>query len=151
MYYDVAEDASEGAADKAFERVVDEYKGYMTNSPHRRNDLQASYVTIAHSSPEEVRFFNSEVRVFGAKTIRMLLAEGQVETIFFGQASIPILEGALSEMVDALQMDGLSEAEAYHMALISGVIQPDDTAGWVPTWFYRPCGWFRNQFCEEEV
>jgi len=146
MYFDIAGGTPES---EAFNRAVEEYTEFIVESPHHRNDLQTSYITISHPHPEEVRFFNGEVSVFDAETIRLLLGDNQIETIFFGQSTIPVLEEALREIVDALQVDGLSHAEAYHMALTNGVITPDDTTQWVPTWFYRPCGWYRNQFCEE--
>jgi len=149
LYYDISRNP--GSAEECFERAVAEYQGYFEESPYRRANLQTSYVTIVHPHPEEVRFFNSEVRVFGPNTVRMLLAENQVETIFFGQSSMPVLDGLVAELVDALQLDGLSKGEALHEALTGGVIEPEEVTGWQPYWFYRPRGWFRRQFCEEEA
>lgn len=151
MHFDIMNGKTEK---EAFDRVVGEYRGFMGGapfvSPHRANSMQSTYITIVHPYPEEVRFFNCEIRTFTSKTIQLLLADGGLETIFFGQSSIPILEGAVGEIVDALQVDGMTRAEAYHMALTGGVIQPDDSAQWIPSWFYRSSGAFRKEFCEEE-
>lgn len=141
IYHDISQGESE---EKAIERAVEELIDYVAQSPHRSTQ-QRSYITIAHPHPEEVRFFNGEVAVFSNETIRMLLAENGLESIIFGQTVIPVLEDAIAEMSDAMRLDGLSKSEAYQELLTAGAVEQD----FIPTWFYRSAGAFREQFCEE--
>lgn len=131
----------------AMQRASQELLEYIDGAPWHHPRWQTSFITISHPCPEEVRFFNSEVAVFSADLIRLMLAENCVETIIFGQTTIPVLEGAVQEMVDALQIDGLSYAEAYHHTLTAGAIEPEKSV--IPMWFYRPTGIFRETFVEE--
>ena len=115
-------------------------------SPHASLQ-QLTLITISYPYPaEEVRFYNSEVRVFDTEAIRILLEEDQVEVIPFGQSQRVMLEDTVRELVDAYQIDGLSWAQAYQEIVGLGMVEP---GGFVPQRFYRPRGWFRQQFCEE--
>lgn len=143
----VAYDVSMGRdLEHALDRAVGELRDYMTN-PSWMSPSQYSLVTISFPHPEEVRFYNGEIRVFSAETIRLLLEEDQVEVIPFGESQRVILEDVARELADAYQIDGLSWAQAYQEIVGLGIVEP---GGFVPQWFYRPRGWFRQQFCEEE-
>ena len=52
------------------------------------------------------------------------------------------------ELVDALMVDGLTEMQALQEIMTAGEIEPGENV--IPQWYYRPVGWFRSQFCEEE-
>jgi len=134
--------------EEALEQVADEYYGLFMNQPYGDPTVQATLITIVHPYHEQVRFYNSEIVVFGRELIRSLLEENYVETIVFGQAQIPILEEAVRDIVDAMQVDGCSFAQAQHEALVAGVLEPDQISA--PNWFYRPTGPFRDTFVEEE-
>ncbi len=129
----------------AIAKTVEELTDFVWGSPFRDYSLQTTLITISHPCPEEVRFFNSEVRVLDGDFIRILLQEDMIETKIFGEMFLPTLDDVLRDIADSLQIDGLSKAEAYHMLLTSG---ESDTEV-IPTWFYRPVGWFRETFCEE--
>lgn len=141
VFYDQSQGESE---ERAIERAVGELLDYLAQTPYH-SAQQQSYITISHPHPEEIRFFNGEVAVFSNETIRMLLAENGLKTIIFGQAVIPVLEDAIAEMSDAMRLDGLSKSEAYQELLTAGAVEQN----FVPTWFYRSAGAFREQFCEE--
>lgn len=134
--------------EEAMQRAKEELLEIIDGAPWHHPRWQTSFITVSHPSPEEIRFFNSEVHVFSTDLIRQMLAENYVETTVFGQTTIPVLEGALQEIVDALQVDGLSHAEAHHHALTHGIIEPE--GGAIPQWFYRPVGVFRDTFVEED-
>ena len=134
--------------EEALQRAADDYYEMFMQQPDRAPEMQASLISISHSCHEAVRFFNSEVRVFSNELIQSLLKENYVETIVFGQAQIPILEEAIRDIVDAMQVDGCSFAQAQHEALVAGVLEPDQVS--IPNWVYRPIGPFRNTFVEEE-
>jgi len=109
--------------------------------------LQATLITVSYPHPEEVRFFNSEVAVFTTSLIQGLLQANWIETHIFGQTQMPVLEEAVRDVVDALQMDGMSKSEAWDQALTAGVVEPEQR--FIPQWFYRPIGEFRDTFVEE--
>lgn len=135
-------------SEEAMQRAKEELIEYIDRAPWHHPRWQTSFITVSHPYPkEEVRFFNSEVTVFDTDLIRRLLEENFVETIVFGQTAIPILEDALQEIVDALQIDGLSHAEAYHHALTGGIVEPEKAV--IPLWFYRPIGPYREILVEE--
>ena len=135
--------------EEALARVAEEYLDLFMGQPFRTSELQATLVTICHPHHEKVRFYNGEVRVFSDELISNLLKESYVETIVFGQANIPVLEEAVRDIVDALQVDGCSFAMAQHEALVGSVLKPDQAA--IPNWFYRPTGAFRDTFVEETL
>lgn len=132
----------------ALERIAEEYYNMFIQQLHPAAEMQATLITICHPYHETVRFYNCEIAVFSHELIRSLLEENYVETIVFGQAQIPILEEAIRDIVDAMQIDGCSFAQAQNEALVAGVLEPDQVS--VPNWFYRPTGPFRNTFVEEE-
>ncbi len=145
----IAYDVSGGQElEKALERAVIDLQDFVQNAPRNFSSLQYSLISISHPHrPDEVRFYNSELRVFSAETIRMLLEENQLEVIPFGESQRVVLEDAIREIVDAYRIDGLSWAEAYQEVVGIGVVEPGN---FIPQWFYRPRDWFRAQFCEEE-
>lgn len=149
----IAYDISQGKEpEEALDRAVEELQTFVsaTSTLYARYEAawQTSLVTISYPHPEEVRFFNSEVRVFGPGTINELLANDWVDVVPFGETMMPVLADAAREIVDALQVDGLSFAEAYQQVVGMGVVDPETK--FIPQWFYRPKGEFRAQFCEEE-
>jgi hypothetical protein len=144
----IAHEVSRGRdLDEALARAVEEVQSFVLDNPNQSR-WQTSLVTINHPCPEEVRFYNGEVRVFAPNTIRELLAADWVDVLPFGETTMPVLEDAAREIADALQVDGLSEAEAYQQILGMGIVDPGTQ--FLPQWFYRPKGAFRDQFCEEE-
>lgn len=144
----IAYDISQGATQEdALARAVGELQNFVAMAPFGNSPLQHTLITIAHPHPEEVRFYNGEIRVFDREMLHELLGTNCLEIIHFGKTQQVVLEDTIRELVDALQLDGLSWAEGYQEMLGIGVIEPE---GFIPQWFYRPCGWFRRQFCEEE-
>lgn len=145
----IAYDISRGQEpEKAMDKAVTELQNYVNDAPFHFSSLQYSLITISHPHhPDEVRFYNSEIRVFTGETIRILLEENQLEVISFGKSQRIILEDAIRGVIDAYQIDGLSWAQAYQEIAGIGIIEP---AGFVPQWFSRPRGWFHEQFCEEK-
>jgi len=142
----VAYDISRGIEpDEALSRAVEDLQNFVEQSPVA-NSLQHSKITINHPYPEEVRFYNGEIRVFDTKIIRLLLEENALEIIPFGETVHIALEDAVRELIEAYQLDGLTWAQAYQEVLGLGIVEPE---GFIPQWFYRPRGWFRDQFCEE--
>lgn len=130
---------------KAMTRAAEELSDFVRGYPWHNHHLQKTLISISHPHPEEPKFYNSEVRVFSDDLIRTLLQENCVETKIFGEIFLPTLDDVLRDIADSLQIDGLSRAEAYHMLLTSG----ESDIEVIPTWFYRPIGWFRDTFCEE--
>lgn len=133
----------------ALARVAEEYYDLFVGQPFEASEMQATLITVRHPHHGMVRFYNGEVRVFSNELITALLRESYVETVVFGQANIPILEDATRDIVDAMQVDGCSYAQAQHEALVGGVLTPDQMT--VPNWFYRPTGPFRDTFVEETL
>lgn len=144
----IAYDVSDGYLQKdALNIAVDELRRHTLESPFElQRHLHSSLITISYPHPEEVRFYNSEVRVLSSGSIRELLAMDGVDVIKFGETQTPVLEDAAKELVDAFKVDGLSEAEAYQQVVAAGEVEPGE---FIPQWFYRPKGLFKQQFCEE--
>jgi len=138
------EDISDAMACAA-EHLVDYIRGDPLQTVH-----QTSLITVSYPAPEAVKFYNGELSVFTSDLIRKPLEANWIETHIFGQTMIPILEEAIRDVVDAFEMDGLSKSEAYHQAYTAGVIEPEQMQPFVPQWFYRPIGEFRDTFVEEE-
>lgn len=143
----IAYDVSTGRElEEALDRATDALRDHLENDPFG-GSLQRTLITISFPYPEEVRFYDSELKVFTGETIRLLLERDQLEIHLFGEAQRIILDDAAQELVDAFQIDGLSWAQAYQEIVSLGVVEPGD---FIPQWFYRPRGWFRQQFCEED-
>lgn len=141
VHYDTSQGKTWG---EAYDRALEELRGRVEDAPYQTS-YQHSLVTLSFPHPEEVRLYNGEVAVMDRETIRMLLAEDYLDVIPFGRTQIPALEGVVSELADALMLDGLSESEAYQELM---TVDPSTTP-FIPQWFYRPKGWYRNMFCEE--
>lgn len=114
---------------------------------NRISSLQLTWMKVVTSYSDTVRFWQGEVRLLSDDLIDDLLQENLVETISFAGKSHPILEEAIRDIVDALQMDGLSFQAAQAEAIRCGVLEPSQLVH--PNWFYRPIGAFREMFVEE--
>jgi hypothetical protein len=91
--------------------------------------------------------WRGEVRLIGDDTIKALLAENMLELRPFDLDN-PVLKESIRDIVDALQVDGLSLAQAQAEALRWGVIKQKDLR--LPAHFYRLAGIFRDTFVEEQ-
>lgn len=107
---------------------------------------QRSLITIDGPWSETVRFYNGEVAVYSQELIDTLLEEDQVEAHVFGVTGHPVFEETIRDLVDALQIDGLSYHQAYNELLRAGEVEGDSMS---PGVFYRPINWFRAQFVED--
>lgn len=148
LYYSM----SQGTLEKeAFKQVVEEYREYIWGLPSQRHH-QTSLVTISHPYHEEVRFYNSEVRVFEAANVQDAVSAGWLETVMFGQTQMPALDELAAEIVDALQIDGLPYEAARAEILTAGLVDPAE-AEFIPQWFYRPVPGqpLYDRFCEEPL
>ncbi len=110
------------------------------------NGWQATWITINVPHAETVRFFNGEVTSFREELIERCLKENLLEIVpFHIQAGNPVLKEAIREIVDALQVDGMSYHQATAEAVRAGLINQ----AVCPPWFYRPIGAYHAMSVED--
>jgi len=144
VYYDLSRGSN---LDEALDRAASELLEWVRRSPFHDRGSQVTWITVCHPYPEEIRFFNSEVIVFGVDLIQELLAADYIQPITFGKTAMVVLEDAARELSDALQLDGLSKFEAYQAILAAEILEPTESS--MPCWFYRSAGEFRRMFVED--
>lgn len=120
----------------------------LIRDPISGSRQQATWMEIVSPYPATIRFYNGEVTSTSEELISNLLEENCLEVIRFGvDKADPIWEEATRDIMDSLRLDGLSYGEAQHELITLGLIKEEEQK--IPHWFYRPIGWYYNQFCEE--
>jgi hypothetical protein len=109
-----------------------------------------TWMSIVTPNPEHIRFHYGEVTPISEELIGRLLEEGGLEVIRFGAGSSPnpVWEEATRDIMDSLRLDGMSFGEAQYELARLNLIERTDFK--IPQWYYRPIGWYRKVFCEEE-
>jgi hypothetical protein len=130
--------------------IGDEIHEHLENWS-RSAHYQTTLITIATPYPDKVCFYNGELVTMSDELRERCLNEGLLETVTFGQIEkSPIVDEALRDIVDSLQVDGMMYHEANNYALKAGILG-DDGSLVIPKWFYRPIGAYKEMFVEDNV
>lgn len=114
-----------------------------------RNGISDTQLTLVdlHTPRGTASAWQGEVRLFSEELIEDLLANDALVMLPF-QTPNAMLAPEIEDIIGAMMLDGYTRQQADAEMIRIGEIKPSEARK--PGWFYRPIGWYRNQFCEDE-
>jgi len=107
---------------------------------------QLTLVDLNSPLKKTVSAWRGELRVFSQVLIDDLLASEGLEIVRFDSPN-PDIDEELRDIIGSLMLDGMTKHQAEAELIRAGEMKSSEMS--LPGYFYRPIGWYYNQFCEE--
>lgn len=135
-------------SDSDKEEIIDNFRKAMNDPFIGTLSDQKTLLQISHPHQDRVCFYNGELSPVSSKSMDIFLSENTVKPMKFGEEHFnPITEEAIRDIVNAMELDGLSRSQAYNEAIVNGLLSEEDSV--IPKMYYQLHEEYRSMFSDE--